>query len=437
MAEVILSRGTFVRRPLRSPLIFILLLVILFVSGTRTVWDIGEYVSRPPESAPLREHVLHWFRPASANLAEAQLSADTQPIIRRSHARRDFYEEWCRRPDTPAACTEAIPTTGPFAIEWLERRSDELRTPAASLAERNLTFANFRRGFGPGLDLRSADLSAADLSYAEFEEADFSRLDKQFGTSEPTRLVGTNLFAANLTGANLVGADLSGADLNRTNLSVARLDSADLSEALVLQPNLLGTSMSSVDLSGALISGTFFESALDKSTRDEDTAGRINSEVFDLQNTLGIADPFLPLRPSELIDAGTRITFPNLTLTAIRFVDADALNMLSVHGAFFDGSVRKTFAPHLERPCQAAEEILGDLQFFGRWRGWYEHNGGTWPPSEAIGNLPIVERVTFAEPYEGAGYDEKSVTRIRARDVTAIEPPPNCSPVLSNSGVTP
>lgn len=272
-------------------------------------------------------------------------------------ARRDFFAEWCRREETDCDLDAlSVALRFEFDEEWRMRRG------AAVSALRKPDWHHFGR-VKP--DFRKALLQRSFLA-------------------------GANLQSAQLTGADLGGAQMEGADLSGAQLQGARL---------------FGAQMQGADLSGAQMQGA------------------------NLSFTLLTGEPDEPQRPFEIVFSGDQ---PLKTLAstflgavenqggALRAIDLTVAEFdpaTDFRNAFLDASVTVTdaFRAQMGNPCQWAAEVLGDEEFFGRWRGWIEagsmDHGGIQTP---FGSVKLSVQWEVIAPSEW-------------RDVGPIPPPEGCA----------
>jgi uncharacterized protein YjbI with pentapeptide repeats len=152
----------------------------------------------------------------------------------------------------------------------------------ATLAGRNLRWANFEEAKLYKADLRGADLRGSILEGVDLRGANLAPLDvgaalvrqprgdkkrasiaQIMGTQRiaRTRLDRVSLRNSKLAGANLILASLVGVDLRDTNLAGLELTGADLRDAFLQGANLAGAELSHANLDGARLSGAHLEGA--------------------------------------------------------------------------------------------------------------------------------------------------------------------------------
>ncbi len=279
-----------------------------------------------------------------ANLTEkniTKLVKDWQP---RDHAQKWFREQWCKREGIKIRAEITNPDTQKTSVTF----------PCKNLTntQKQIFDDEWQVHRATYLD----NLSRPNLANRDLRKAS---LTKAF-------LLNTDLRHARLTGANLWGAGLEGADLRNTslegaNLWNARLESADLRRA---------------DLTGALLTGS-------------------------PQNPMQLAS-------KRLIEA----IFNNAAVNQIIFDAPLAGETIGLAMAFGDDTVLRPKS--MERPCHWAQGELktrvflyfrpppANAPFIGRWRGWVEHNGGSWPTSEQFAKFKDVVAIKPVH-WDGSG----------------------------------
>lgn len=374
------------------------------ISVMRTAWDWRGYAEpRHLEDQSLPFRVAHWFRPAQADLRNAQLVAVPADWLPREEAERRAYARWCARPDTDP-CQPALPGGGAFADAWQAERAAYLAALARPvLAGRDLAFADLRGAFLPGVDLEGIHAPQADFAGSELEGVSFREgvLDEAWFNG--ARLGGANLFLASARGAVFAGTVLVQADLSRARLEGASLNDAILSRAVLRQTRLLDGSLQRADLSRANMNGVWMPGA-------DLIEARLEGALMDRANLSGVRFEGAVLDGSKMFDAdfsganldrahlggagiyGTDFTGADLTRAYIEgwpdlwaartdFEDArlvgTALRRLDLSNAtiparrlaltFADGSV--TLPEGMDRPCHWSSDVLDDAEFFARWRG--------------------------------------------------------------------
>lgn len=201
-----------------------------------------------------------------------------------------------------------------------------------------------------GADFRWARMEGADLSYARMEDVEFYK-----ATMEGVILNFASAKGTDFSYAHMEGADFRGAQINEANLSYVQME-------------------------GALV------------TRYADNVRVLPA----LSQT--------PLESRFLVAAKTKwVAVKDIKLTGAYFLPSQ------IRQTFGDAS---TILPqYIPRPCHWSDQKLttgvkfwsgvpfDTDPFIGRWRGWVEANGGTWPTSPRFNNF---------------------------KDVTAIPPPSRC-----------
>jgi uncharacterized protein YjbI with pentapeptide repeats len=290
-------------------------------------------------------------------------------------------------------CNEALSKFDDERGEW--RRNHYPRT---SLIEEKLTGArlvgaNLLESVLEGLDLRGIDLSGADLSDAKLQHANLSRAS----------LEGANLSGADLERAVVLDADFSGATLIMTNLSRAVDD-------FVGNPD-----RAFVDFDGAVLIQVNTDRQLRGTARDALLIGshrwsRVGLDpTFALMTMAGYGwrSDWLPFQGStmQFVEHAAGLEADG---AALRFLDVSRLKYLwfrdgtpispriDFESVFGDRTV--LLPAKVPTPCHWAPFAASDEQFFGRWRGWRESRGQTWPPSAAIGEIWISPVRLFASP---------------------------------------
>ena len=313
---------------------------------------------------------------ARIELSEQSLAERPGDWLNFDTARKDFLAEWCRR-ETGSTCN-SVPERQQFEfeVEWRERREgylSALRQP--DLARPDFRRADLTRAFFARADLRNArfadavametQLESADLRWADLERADMRWARLEWADLSESRLDRTNLTGARMERSVLIRAEITQAILNGTQLQKAILGNARILDADLRWANLQGAG-----LNYSLLSGT------------PDRPIRLQST-----NLNGVTNRGGALRHVDL----TRALFDART---------------DFRNAFLDGSVVMTgaFREQMARPCQWTAQVLGDTEFYGRWRGW-------------------VETKKDIEPFE----TWRQIAPGAYRDIAAIPPEPGCA----------
>lgn len=334
------------------------LVILVGVSILRTKVDIWNY---PPASsagergrAPptLRMHAVEWFRPVPANLTEARLTQFPSDWAPHAHAEREFYAEWCARPDT-SDCDSSLPQSGVFQEEWRSRRGAYLAVlQKPNLSARDLAFAELGNAYIPGIDFREARLRSAFLWAAELEGANLQHADLRGAILENARLQGADLSGARMSGANLDLALLHGAWAIVADLEGAKLRHAELNGTFLNGAELTGADLSFARLDGATLS-----------------FARLADANLNYARLFGApGSPDLAYAYSEVDLIGATIDGAALRRVDLRSAALDPRNGLK--NSFGDASV--LLPAGVDVPCQWSDVVLPDADFFGRWRGWIE-----------------------------------------------------------------
>jgi uncharacterized protein YjbI with pentapeptide repeats len=367
--------------------------------------DEAEKVSRAEWAKREEIHYKESFGYIPARDAEAEFQAAfaaQQQLIAGSalpQAEEAYRKSWAREkgldvgapfPPVPARNVE-----GEFRLAWKERRASYLEAfPTPILDDRNLQNGLLSRAFMPGVVLRQANLQGAnmvsatieggDLWQAQLEGAVLDRVSAQGANFMAAKLQKAQLSYANLDGANFRTAKLQGANLARAKLSMvdlgwASLDRADVSWTIIRDSNLEhaqfpGANLGKAKLENVDLTETNFENAILQGASIRGTA----EKLLDLNSA--------NLRNSKWANA------------ALRFVDMKAVHISELEKFDFSFGDASVILPvGYVHPCQWADTVLSDPEYFGRWRGWLER----------VSKFPILYGV---------------------ENYVSIPPPPGCGP---------
>jgi len=347
----------------------------------------------------------------SATLNEEYITVLPEGWQPREHAEKWFREKWCKREgievvimtdgdspkSKPCANLSSEQEKG-FTEEWQIRRAtylDNLSHP--SLQNRDLRKARLTEAFLPGVDLRKTRLYGAILKRARLEGADFRHANLRESKLNGAMLEGADLRYANfekvdfkdvnLEGADIRFATLNGVSFEQTNLAGGDLSGSSLEGAVFRKANLDG-----VIISGAhLLGGIIWQTPLDG----------INLGGIRLKGTL-IAGRIDRPTTMKLTDF-SGVSFMDMAFKSVDFTGATSVNNNSLLMAFADKSVIVPIG--FNRPCHwAIRNLSSNISivwkkprkrdpFIGRWRGWVEHNGGTWPISDFFTDFKDVKAI--------------------------------------------
>jgi len=359
-----------------------LLAAIIFASEYRTVTDhlayqrgaetVDEWNARRDaflEKTDPVSRLWQWLRPVPAQMPEAQITELPSDWVSRDTARRDFFKDWCSRPDTPKCDDmddDEVFTTmhgRDFIEEFKERREIYLRIlTKPGLQGSNLSEANLVKAHLPGVTLTDADLSRVNLVMAQLEGANMRRARLEGAKLNSAQMDGVYLTDAKMEGAVLHGAHLAGAFLIDAQMEGAFLSGAKLEGA-----NLGGTQMEGVDLSGAQMNEAFLFGA------------RIaNSDLSGAQlQFAALSHSFLSgSEGNAMVLSSTNLQGATNGGGAFRYVDFSTAifsDATDFRNAFFDGTSK--FPPEFRSQnaalCQLVlDKRLPEVEFMGRWRGW-------------------------------------------------------------------
>jgi uncharacterized protein YjbI with pentapeptide repeats len=154
-------------------------------------------------------------------------------------ARRDFFEDWCRKRDVVlTTCDES----DEMVAEWQEH-FESLFGADSTLLRR-------------GADLRNASLFGAVLHGGEFRAPRLDGADLEFArmqgaTLRGAQIQGARLWGAQMQGAVLVGAQMQGAVLGRAQMQRANLWGAQMQGANLGDAQMQGAVLRSAQMQGA------------------------------------------------------------------------------------------------------------------------------------------------------------------------------------------
>lgn len=301
---------------------------------------------------------------------------------------------------------------------------------------------NFDRTAFPETELRNAVLEGAFLNGANLASADLSFSQLQLLNAQNANFSGAILDFADLRHAGLFGSDFGGASVIETNFEGAGLGFSDdlggppnFSAAALVRTNF-GFSPTGLNLDQSFVSGS-------------DSAGF--DEIL-IDNAGGVANLLAPNGGASLIE-DVVVLSSSRSGTSMRFLDLEGRfgfpGNFGYQTSFGDASVKLSKEQREKLPCQWAQapgqsdkyrshRPLSDREFFGRWREWLERGGHTWPPSRAIGALPVEDVVLVSideesrgeivrSPYTAGSFQVVDRRLVRARDVEATNVlPANC-----------
>ncbi len=197
-----------------------------------------------------------------------------------------------------------------------------------------------------------ADLFAANLSETEGSRASFSGANLQDAQLQNAEFEGSHFSDADLQGTNMVGANLTGAWLIRTQLAGANMAEVDLKKTKIRSADFLfarvfGSPQSVSSLHGAVIEDVKFEGTAFRYIDFSQAIFGMGRE--DLLSTSVDASGTMVSTPASEIDV--RRTFQN------SFGDATAI-----------------LPSEIDVPCQWANEVLSEEEYYARWYGWLNLN---------------------------------------------------------------
>lgn len=238
--------------------------------------------------------------------------------------------------------------------------------------------ANLSQAFLNGADLQNAVLREAQMPEAGFERAQLSGVDLSDaqlprGNLREAQISRASLLRANLNNADLGLVDLTGSDLSVVKMRNATLSGADLTHARMNGADFTGTTADGAVFDHAIIVGVSFRNANLYGARFR---GGLITNVNFMNAKIDYA--LITGKKNERIDLyNTGIGGMTAHGAAMRFVRGDdviASAPPDLRNLFFDGTVtlpEKTFGKS-GFPCQSTREVLTEIEFYGRWRGWIE-----------------------------------------------------------------
>jgi uncharacterized protein YjbI with pentapeptide repeats len=314
------------------------------------------------------------LRPARANLSEVVFTEKPKDWQGKIIAETEFRMRWCAE-RIDLKCANPLDINNRrfnkveekvFQAAWQERWAALL----ATFSKPDLRGKDFR-----GADMSRSSLEGANLNYAMLEGVDLSLASLDSAVLDGATINGGSLYSVDLRGASLFYADLKGvhmdqaslesSDFNRANLEAASLTLSNLQDADLSGVSLKGANLKGADLTGANLNGADLEGSVIKDA----TFNGANLETTKLFGET--------LKAITMRDPNSDATFDYSALRSAKLDDQDLARLRGVNSTFGDASV--TLPAGFFRPCQWGREDegpLSDVQYFGRWRGWIEDQGG-------------------------------------------------------------
>ncbi|MEM9009583.1 MAG: pentapeptide repeat-containing protein [Pseudomonadota bacterium] len=282
-------------------------------------------------------------------------------------AKEDFRDNWC--PRDRGGCTLSDETEAQLERRWAASRDATLNTlPALDLRGADLRGASMSSAFLPVVDLRGARMEGAVLRRAQMEGAilqgaQIAGADLGGVRMEEADLRGSQMEGAVLTSARMEGADLTRAQMEGTVLIKAQMEGAILRSAQMEGADLREAQMEGADLTLARMEGADL-------TRVRMEGAHLNSAQMEHVDLSGAN-----LRSANL--EGWYID--GAALRSVDFTSTTNWTDASFASAFGHSS---TVLPEgAQRPAHWPDLVVtDDGEFYGRWRGWRETNGMSWPP---------------------------------------------------------
>jgi uncharacterized protein YjbI with pentapeptide repeats len=246
-----------------------------------------------------------------------------------------------------------------------------------NLFRSNLNGANFEDAILIDVNLQSAEIEEAHLVGVTFERVSLNYVNLRNSNLRRSKVSdadfrNTQMRALNLMDASLERADFRRSQMNSVRLGAAKITNSDMRGTQMQYSFLNQARFKNVDLRQAQLQGANLREA----TLEDVDLERTNLHEANISLSL--------IKGSNLISSKMELANLKGTINnggALRFIDLTGVifdDQTDFRNAFMDSSIKldASFRSILGDQCQSAldaRQPLSEEEFYGRWRGWVEH----------------------------------------------------------------